>query len=139
MTISSIPTWVVLKVLEVDVGDVLVLHQVHLQVVLRAMHLVVGACKILPSISILFAGELSWSTDEMQFVSNRRKAPTEAEDFGEITGSYPNDFAQLANGIWLWVSFEKYEKPGKSLQERLQLEKKFLKTAPLQAMWVTEN
>ena len=43
-------TWVVLKVLEVDVGDVLVLHQVHLQVVLRAVHLVVGACNILPSI-----------------------------------------------------------------------------------------
>ena len=59
MTISSILTWVVLKVLEVDVGDVLVLHQVHLQVVLRAMHLVVRACNILPSISILFAGELS--------------------------------------------------------------------------------
>ena len=46
MTISSILTWVVLKVLEVDVGDVLVLHQVHLQVVLCAMHLVVRACKI---------------------------------------------------------------------------------------------
>ena len=44
MTMSSIMTWVVLKVLEVDLGDVLVLHQVHLQVVFRAVHLVVGAC-----------------------------------------------------------------------------------------------
>ena len=111
---SSIPTWVVLKVLEVYVGDILMLHQIHLQVVLRAVHLVVGACNILPSI-------LFWlHTDEMQFVSNRRKAPTEAEDFGKITGFYPNDFAQLANGIWLWVSFEKSEKPGKILQKTSQ-------------------
>ena len=59
MSFKKILTWVVLKVLEVDVGDVLVLHQVHLQVVLRAMHLVVRACNILTSISIFFAGELS--------------------------------------------------------------------------------
>ena len=75
---SSIPTWVVLKVLEVYVGDILMLHQIHLQVVLRAVHLVVGACNILPSI-------LFWlHTDEMQFVSNRRKAPTEAEDLAKL-------------------------------------------------------
>ena len=75
-------------------GDVLVLHQVHLQVVLRAVHLVVGACNVSPSISILFCRKV-----DRLIVSNRRKAPTDAEDFGKITGFYPNDFAQLANGI----------------------------------------
>ena len=113
---SLILTWVVLKVLEVDVGDVLVLHQVHLQVVLRAVHLVVGACNVSPSISILFCRIklIGW------LYLTDGKLPRMQRIFGKITGFYPNDFAQLANGIWLWVSFEKSEKPGKILQKTSQ-------------------
>ena len=46
---------------------------------------------------------------KVQFVSNRRKAPTEAENFGKNYGIL-SEWFRAANGIWLWVSFERCKK-----------------------------